>query len=71
MTRRVTEKGKSDSYGAVFGNWNDYFIGQWGAIEIKTDPYTGMKEGLVNFVINSYWNMGAIRPDSFQTAALK
>ena len=36
----------SDSYGAVFGNWNDYFIGQWGAIEIKTDPYTGMKEGL-------------------------
>ena len=61
----------NDSYGAVFGNWNDYFIGQWGAIEIKTDPYTGMKEGLVNFVINSYWNMGAILPASFQTAALK
>lgn len=57
-------------FGAVFGNWNDYFIGQWGSIEIGVDPYTKMKSGQIDLVVNSYWNMGKIREASFKTAAL-
>lgn len=61
----------SDEYGIVFGNWNDYFIGQWGALEIKVDPYSRMLEGVVRLVVNSYWNMGMIRPESFAVASMK
>lgn len=60
-----------DEYGIIFGNWNDYFIGQWGALEIKIDPYTRMLEGVVRLVVNSYWNMGMIRPESFSIASMK
>lgn len=60
-----------DEFGIVFGNWNDYFIGQWGALEIKVDPYSRMLEGVVRLVINSYWNMGMIRPESFSIASMK
>lgn len=61
----------SDEYGIVFGNWNDYFIGQWGNIEIKVDPFTQMLNGAIRLVINSYWNMGMIRPESFSIASMK
>ena len=61
----------TDEYGVVFGNWADFYLAQWGALEIKIDPYSGMAEDTVRFVINSYWNMGMIRPESFKTAAFK
>lgn len=60
-----------DEYGIIFANWNDFFIGQWGAIEIKLDPYTKMLEGAVRLVVNSYWNMGKVRDDSFAIASMK
>ena len=55
----------SKGYGAVLGNWNDYFIGQWGAVELIVDPYTQATKGTVRLVVNSYWDMGAIRDKSF------
>lgn len=61
----------SDGYNVVYGNWNDYFIGQWGSIEILVDPYTQATKGLVRLVVNSYWNMGVIREESFAAAKLK
>lgn len=61
----------SDGYNVVYGNWNDYFIGQWGSIEILVDPYTQATKGMVRLVVNSYWNMGVIREESFAAAKLK
>ena len=63
--------GESGEYGIVFGNWGDFFIGQWGSMVIKTDPFSGMKNGMISLVVNSYWNMGAIRPESFCVASMK
>lgn len=62
---------ESDGHGIVFGNWNDYFIGQWGAVDITVDPYSQANRGLIRLVLNSYWNMGAIRKESFTIKALK
>ena len=62
---------ESDGHGIVFGNWNDYFIGQWGAVDITVDPYSQANRGLIRLVLNSYWNMGAIRKESFTVKALK
>lgn len=60
-----------DEFGIVFGNWADYFLGQWGAIDMTVDPYTQATKGMVRLVINSYWNMGMIRPESFTIASMK
>lgn len=61
----------TDEYGIVFGNWADYFIGQWGGIEMLVDPYTQALKGTIRLVVNSYWNMGFIRKESFTIASMK
>lgn len=61
----------TDEYGIVFGNWADYFIGQWGGIELLVDPYTQALTGTVRLITNSYWNMGFIRKESFCIASMK
>lgn len=61
----------ADEYGIVFGNWADYFIGQWGGIELLVDPYTQALKGTVRLITNSYWNMGFIRKKSFCIASMK
>lgn len=55
----------SKGYGAVLGNWSDYFIGQWGAVELIVDPYTQATKGTVRLVVNSYWDLGPVRDASF------
>lgn len=61
----------ADEFGIVFGNWADYFLGQWGGIELLVDPYTQALKGTVRLITNSYWNMGFIRKESFSIASLK
>lgn len=61
----------SDEFGIAFGNWADYFIGQWGGIELMVDPYTQATKGMVRLIVNSYWNMGFIRNESFCIASMK
>lgn len=61
----------TDEFGIVFGNWADYFLGQWGGIELLVDPYTQALEGTVRLITNSYWNMGFIRKESFSIASMK
>lgn len=60
-----------DEFGIVFGNWSDYFLGQWGGIELLVDPYTQALKGTVRLITNSYWNMGFIRKESFTIASMK
>lgn len=60
-----------DEFGAVFGNWDHFFLGQWGALDIVTDPYTLAGKAMVRIIVNSYWNMGKIRGESFSVASMK
>lgn len=60
-----------DQYGVIFGNWADYFLGQWGALDFIVDPYTAGNQSIVKLYITGYYNMGAIRPESFAFGALK
>jgi HK97 family phage major capsid protein len=61
----------TDEAGAIFGNWADFFIGQWGAMDFITDPYTKAGQAMVRIIVNSYWNLGKVRDDSFVTASFK
>jgi len=61
----------SDEFGSVFANWAHYFLGQWGALDIVTDPFTQAGNAMVRIIVNSYWNMGKIRNESFSVASMK
>ena len=58
----------SANYGAIFGNFADLFIGQWGALDITVDQYTQATYGAIRLVVNSYWDFGPLRTASFKTA---
>lgn len=60
-----------DEYGIVFGNWADYLILQWGALDLTYDPYTQATDGSVRFVINAYFDMGERRSESFVLGSVK
>jgi len=61
------EKGSSGAVcsAIIFGNFNDLVIGQWGGIDLEINPYTKAKEATVEVVINSWWDIGVLRPESF------
>ena len=43
----LTKGTSTDCSPIIFGNWNDLVIGEWGAIELLTDPYALKKQGLI------------------------
>jgi len=61
----------NDEYGIIFGNWADYFIGQWGMVELIADQYSFATTGMVRLTLNSYWDMGFIRSESFAYGSMK
>lgn len=63
--------GEGDEFGIVFGNWSDYFIGQWGALDLTVDPYSRAKESIIEITLTMWANMGMIRPESFTVGSLK
>lgn len=68
----ATELGDgTDEHGIVFGSWADYFIGQWGALDLVVDPYSGKNESILEVTITMWANMGMIRPESFAIGSLK
>lgn len=60
-----------DEYGAIFANWADYFIGQWGALDLTVDPYTMASEGQIKLVVNAYFDAGSRRDESFAKTTWK
>ena len=59
------------SKGMVLGNFNDYVIGQWGAIDLTVDPLTQASKGKVRLVINAYFDAKPRRVDAFAKKILK
>lgn len=57
--------------GVVFGNFEDYVIGQWGGIDLTVDQYTQAANGKVRLVINAYFDAKPRRTESFQKVILK
>ena len=60
-------KGSSGAvcHGIIFANWADLIIANWGMVDIIVNPYTKSKEGLVELVVNSFWDVGVKHAGSF------
>ena len=53
---------------AIFGNWRDLLIGQWGGLDITVDPYTLAADGEVRIIIQSFFDVLCQRPKAFAVA---
>lgn len=71
--RMIMENGEANGYpvlysqnakGIAFGNWSDYIIAQWGAIDLTVDPYTQAAKGCIRLVINAYFDAKPRRSES-------
>lgn len=61
----------STDFGALFGNWADLLIGQWGALDLTVDPYTEADKAFVRIIVNSYWDACLRRDKSIAKALFK
>ena len=50
---------------AVYGDFSNLAIGQWGSIDLTVDPYTQAKNGMIVLVVNAYFDAQVIRPEAF------
>ncbi len=64
----LTKGGGTNLSAAVFGNFNDLIIGQWGGLSLITDPYSKAVAGQINLVLNSFWDVHVKRTASFSKA---
>ena len=55
---------------AVYGDFSNLAIGQWGAVDLIVDPYTKAADGQVRLVINAYFDAVVLRPEAFATAKI-
>lgn len=59
------------SKGVIMGNFADYVIGQFGAIDLTVDPYTKAGDGKIVLVINAFFDAKPRRTASFAKKVLK
>ena len=57
--------------GMIVGDFTDYVIAQWGAIDIVCDSFTKATEGKVRLVVNAYFDAKPRRAASFVKRILK
>ena len=57
--------------GIVVGNFEDYVIGQWGAIDLTIDPYSQATNGKVRLVVNAYFDAKPRRAEAFVAKTLE
>ena len=56
---------------AIYGDFNNLVIGQWGGIDLVVDPYTKAASGQVRLVINAFFDAKVIRPEAFTYMSLQ
>lgn len=61
----------TDEFGVVFGDWSQYVIGQWGAIDLTVDAVSQALNGNVRIVINAYFDAKPKVAEAFKTASIK
>jgi HK97 family phage major capsid protein len=68
---RTLSKGTSANKlsAAVFGDWSQLLIGQWGGLDITVDNITLAKQGQVEIIIQTFHDVLAAQPKAF--AAVK
>lgn len=54
-----------DTYPTFFGDWSQMFIGQWGAINVKVNPFSADLKNAIRLVLNTHADMEIANPAAF------
>lgn len=71
LNKDAATQGDAGQEGIIFGNWADFVIGQWGALDITVDPYTKATDSEVRLVINAFFDAKPRREGSFAIGSIK
>jgi HK97 family phage major capsid protein len=52
-------------HAAIFGQWADLYIAQWGGVELVIDPYSRKKEAIVEIAANGFYDINLKHKESF------
>lgn len=52
----------------IMGDYSQFVVGQWGGYDLLVNPYTKGKEAIIEVIINSFFDMGCLRPTAFVKA---
>ena len=66
LSKKTT--GTPDTYGILFGNFEDVQIGFWGGATLLIDPYTEMLSSTVRIYVERFMDIKILRPKSFVIA---
>ena len=62
---KVYNTSNVDGTKAIYGDFNNLVIGQWGGIDLTVDPYTKAASGQVRLVVNAFFDAKVVRPEAF------
>lgn len=65
LNRPCIESNQIEAGEMYFGQWADLLIGQWGALDILVDPYTGATAGTVRVLMFQSCDMAVRHAESF------
>jgi hypothetical protein len=49
----------------LMGDFSKFVMGVWGGVDLVINPYTKAKEGLLEIVVNQFFDMGCLYPQAF------
>jgi HK97 family phage major capsid protein len=61
----LTKGNGSALHAAIFGNFQDLIIANWGGMDIVVDPYSQAIAGKVRVTINTFWDIDRYHDQSF------
>lgn len=65
LPSNLTKGTGTNLHAAIFGNFEDLYIAQFGGIDILVNPYTKGKEGLVEMIVYTLFDLGVAHNKSF------
>ncbi len=61
----------TQTYGVAFGDFSEMFIGQWGNITVKVDPYTQATKGVTRLHLEAYVDVVVRNTDAIAVGMFK
>ena len=61
----LTKGSGTDLSAIIYGDFSEAMFGQWGVIDLIVDPYSSAKSGLLDIVINGYFDFNVRHATSF------
>ena len=52
-------------HAAIYGNWSDLYVGQWGGIDVLVNPYSKDDTGIVRINVDTFYDVAVARAASF------